>query len=42
MFPKLVISEPADGLAPNGATPSAGTSMTTKLATIIFLTFLGY
>ena len=31
MGPKSVIPAPADGLAPNGARPSAGAVMTTKL-----------
>ena len=30
----LVITVPADGLAPNGARPSAGTLVTTKLCII--------
>ena len=28
--PNLVITEPVDGIAPNGAKPSAGTGLTTK------------
>ena len=39
--PKLIITVPADDLAPNGAKPSAGTVVTTDLDTIS-LSLFGY